>query len=205
MSEKTLHVLGHKCKVLVFEASGVPVVFLHGMSYTREVWQRLGVLDLLKEKKVPFLALDMPYGTKTDCQPKTHDKETNLAVARAAIDATFSSQVPVLVGSSIGGNIALNYATHYPVKGLLLTSPYKSLEEHLPASYRKFNFPVHIIWGSEDNIVSGEELRTLTDMLPRAKLITYQGGGHSAYLNEPRRFCRDLLELYAVAEEPTKV
>ncbi len=202
MNEKTIHASGHKCKAIVHEASGVPVVFLHGMSYTREVWQRIGVLDLLKEKHVPFLALDMPYGTKTDCQPKTHDKETNIAVTRAAIEAVFGSRVPVLVGSSIGGNIALNYAAHYPVKGLLLTSPYKSLEDPLPASYSRFNFPVHILWGSEDNIVSGEELRTLVDKLPHAKLITYQGGNHSAYLSEPQRFRRDLLELYAAAEEP---
>jgi predicted esterase len=62
--------------------------------------------------------------------------------------------------------MALNYAVQYPVKGLLLTSPYRSLEEPMLSSYSKFQFPVHIIWGSEDNIVPEEELRTLTDKLP---------------------------------------
>ena len=32
--EKTLSAAGHKCPVLYFIAPGVPVVFLHGLSYT---------------------------------------------------------------------------------------------------------------------------------------------------------------------------
>jgi pimeloyl-ACP methyl ester carboxylesterase len=170
------------------------------MSYTREIWQTIGVLDLLKEKHVPFLALDLPYGSKTECKPKTHDPQTILAIVHAAIEAFFPGRTPLLVGSSIGGHMALNYAVQFPVKGLLLTSPYHSLDASLLSSYGKFHFPVHIIWGSEDTVVPCEELRTLTDKLPHAKLITYEGGGHSAYITAPQRFQHDLLELYASTE-----
>jgi pimeloyl-ACP methyl ester carboxylesterase len=200
LSERTVNASGYKCKALVFESSGTPIVFLHGMSYTREIWQTIGVLDLLKDKHVPFLALDLPYGTKTECTPKTRDVQTNLDIVHAAFEEFFSERTPLIVGSSIGGHMALNYAVQFPVKGLLLTSPYSSLDESLLSSYTKFQFPVHIIWGSEDTIVPGEDLRTLTDKLPHSKLITYEGGGHSAYITAPQRFQHDLLELYASTE-----
>jgi pimeloyl-ACP methyl ester carboxylesterase len=201
LAEKTLQAAGYKCKAIVNHSSGVPIVFLHGFSYTSEVWQRIGILDALKEKHVPFLALDMPYGPKTECHPKTHNTEPNVAFAHGAIEATFPNQIPIVVGSSIGGNIALNYASQYPVKGLLLTSPVRTFEEPLSSSLGKMNFPVHIIWGSEDHIASSEELRLLTERLPKAKLITYKGAGHSAYNDDPARFKQDLLELYARVEQ----
>jgi pimeloyl-ACP methyl ester carboxylesterase len=165
------------------------------------VWQRISVTELLTEKRVPFLALDMPYGLKSECQPKTHDSEVNVAVAHEAFQSLFGSAVPVLVGASIGGHVALKYATRFPVKGLLLVAPSRALEETLVQSYGNFSFPVRIIWGSEDNIISGEEMRTLADKLPNAKLVTYEGTGHSAYIVQPERFKRDLLELYANSEQ----
>jgi len=44
-------------------------------------------------------------------------------------------------------------------------------------------------------------MRTLADKLPNAKLVTYQSAGHSAYITHPDRFRRDLMELYATAEQ----
>ena len=199
--EKTLSAAGHKCQALYFAAPGVPIVFLHGLSYTIDIWQRIGVTELLIEKRVPFLALDMPYGLRSKCQPKTRNPEANVAVAAEAVKNVFGSAVPVLVGASIGGNIALRYATRFPVKGLLLIAPARALEEDLVQSYGKFNFPVRIIWGSQDNFISGEEMRTLSDKLPNAKLLVYNGASHSAYKDQPELFKRDLLELYATAEQ----
>jgi pimeloyl-ACP methyl ester carboxylesterase len=87
------------------------------------------------------------------------------------------------------------------VKGLLLVAPSRAIEETLLEAYRKWTFPVRIIWGTEDNIISGEEMRTLADKLPNAKLVTYQSAGHSAYISHSDRFRRDLMELYAAAEQ----
>ena len=198
--EKTLNVAGHRCQALIYTASGVPIVFLHGLSYTIDVWQRIGVTDMLMEKHVPFLALDMPYGLKSQCQPKTRDPEKNITVVNEAVKTVFGSASPVLVGASIGGNIALRYATRFPVKGLLLIAPARALEEDLAKAYSKFNFPIRIVWGSEDNIVPSEDMRTLSAKLPNAKLIIYDGASHSAYKEQPERFKHDLLELYANAE-----
>ena len=175
-------------------------MFLHGFSYTSGVWQRINVTELLTEKQLPFMALDMPYGLKSKCQPKTHDTETNVNVAHEAVKSVFGSAVPVLVSASVGGHVALSYATRFPVKGLLLVAPGRALEKSLVHAYAEFRFPVRIIWGSEDNIISGEDMRTLAGLLPNAKLVVYEGAGHSAYLAQPDKFKRDLLELYALAE-----
>ena len=152
------------------------------------------------EKRVPFLALDMPYGMRNECQPKTRSPPKNVAYARAAFEDAFGKQECVLVGASIGGRMALKYALQFPVKGLLLVGPGGALEEEFVQSYGRFKFPVRIIWGTEDNIISGEDMRILSEKLPNAKLVTYEGAGHSAYVNQPDRFKRDLLELYAAAE-----
>ena len=94
----------------------------------------------------------------------------------------------------------MRYAARFPVKGLLLIAPARAMEEDLAQSFGKFNFPVRIIWGSLDNFISGEEMRTLADKLPNAKLLVYNGATHSAYKDQPELFKRDLLELYAIAE-----
>ena len=199
--EKTLNLAGYKCQTVYHIEPGVPIVFLHGLSYTSNVWQRTGAFDLLMEKHVPFLALDMPYGLKTECQPKTRNSEANVSFLAEAVQAVFGSTVPVLVGASLGGYIALKYAAKHPMKGLLLISPAHALTEDLVESYPRFRFPVRIIWGEQDNIISGEELRTLADKIPNAKLVVYEDATHAAYLSQPEQFKRDLLELYAKAEQ----
>jgi pimeloyl-ACP methyl ester carboxylesterase len=166
-----------------------------------DIWQQIGVTELLIEKKVPFLALDMPYGLKTRCVPRTRNPEVNVEFAAEAVKSLFGSEAPVLVGASIGGHVALMYATKFPVKGLLLVAPSRAMDEDLIRSYGKFKFPVKIIWGSQDNIISGEEMRTLSSKLPNAKLLVYNGAAHSAYRDQSKLFKRDLLELYANAEQ----
>jgi pimeloyl-ACP methyl ester carboxylesterase len=199
--EKTLNIADYKCRALFYRVPGTQIVFLHGLSYTIDIWQRIGVTELLMEKRVPFLALDMPYGLRSKCQPKTRNPEANVAVVAEAVKNVFGSTIPVLVGASIGGHIALRYANGFPVKGLLLIAPARALQEDLLQSYEKFNFPVKIIWGSQDNIVSGEDMRTLSGKIPNSKLLVYDGAKHSAYKDQPELFKRDLLELYADAEQ----
>lgn len=200
MIEKTLNISGYKCHAIINQTSGVPAVFFHGYSYNSSIWQRIGALNLLEEKNIPFLALDMPYGLKSECQPKTQNIDANLIIANKAIENFFRDSNAVLIGASLGGHIALRYAAQFPVKGLLLSAPARVFEDKaLSHTYKKFSFPIRIIWGTEDNIISGEEMRTLTDMLPSGKLIRYEGGGHSAYIKYPEEFRRDLLELYAAS------
>ena len=185
---------------MVNRASGVPIVFLHGYSYTNEVWRKIGILAVLEETNIPFLALDMPYGIKSRCKPKTRNMATSVALIKEVVQSVFGTASPILVGASLGGHVALNYAAVFPVKALFLSAPVRTLQENLLQAYNQFKFPVHVIIGSEDKIASPEELRELTEKLPDGKLTVYENTGHSAYLAFPDRFKRDLLELYALVE-----
>ncbi len=200
LTKKILRPADVKCRAFVNHVVGSPIVFLHGLSYTSEIWQRIGVFEVLKEKQVPFLALDMPYGIKSECHPKTRNEASNVAFARDALVSNFGAKVPILVGASMGGHIALKYATQFPVKGMLLIGPGRALDDELGKPFPQFKFPVRIIWGTTDNIISGEDMRTLSGKLPNAKLVTYEGAGHAAYVSQPERFKHDLMELYAMAE-----
>ena len=199
--EKTLTITGYKCPILHYDAEGVPIVFLHGMSFTNEIWQEIGVTELLIQKHIPFLALDMPYGIKSRCHPKTRNVQKNVAVINEAVKTMLGGAVPILVGASIGGNMALQYAARFPVKGLLLIGSARGLEPELAAAYCSFKFPTTLVWGSYDSIAGGEEMRALSDALPNSKLLVYSGAGHSAYRDQPEKFKHDLLELYVKAEQ----
>jgi pimeloyl-ACP methyl ester carboxylesterase len=199
--EKTLNFAGYKCQALYSKGEGgSPIVFLHGLNWTIEVWQRIKILDALVEKKIPFLALDMPYGVKSECQPKTRETAPNVEFVAQAIKSLFGDEAPILVGASLGGNIALNYAAKHPVKGMLLVSPaYAFKDLDLALKYINFHFPVRVVWGSNDTTISSEEMRTLVDKLPSAKLLVYNNAGHSSYVDQPEWFKTDLLKLYVNA------
>ncbi len=201
MAERTMILANHECRAIVSGGLGIPVIFLHGFSYTADSWVRVGATDLLKEKQIPYLALDMPYGAHSHCRPHSRSVETNVGVIKDAVQTVFPSAAPVLVGASLGSHMALQYASRYSVKGLLLVGAVRVLEETLMQSYGKFNFPVRLIIGSEDNIASSEDLRTLAGILPDGRLTVYEGVGHSAYFGDRERFKQDLLELYALSEK----
>jgi pimeloyl-ACP methyl ester carboxylesterase len=179
---------GHSCRVVTHQIGGTPVVFLHGYSYTSEIWQRISVTKLLETEQIPFMALDMPYGAKSDCHPHSRDIEVNVAVINDALQTFFPSTSPVLVGASLGAHTALQFAARFHVKGLLLVGAVRVLEEKLVQAYTRFNFPIQLIVGLEDHIASQAELKSLADRLPTAKLTIYQNEGHSAYLGGVDRF-----------------
>ncbi|HEX9262221.1 MAG TPA: alpha/beta hydrolase [Candidatus Bathyarchaeia archaeon] len=197
MIEKKLKISDRECLALASNDAGTPVMFLHGFSYTRDIWRRIGTLNALIERKIPFLALDMPYGKKSVCVPKSSDVETNEIFAFEAFKSEFGVGTPsVIVGASLGGYIALRYAARRPVKALMLVSPTRTGQQELVEPYSRFNFPVRIVWGSRDIIVSERDLREMAGRLPNAKISVYEGAGHSAYKDQPERFNRELLELY---------
>ncbi|MCL2643293.1 MAG: alpha/beta hydrolase [Candidatus Bathyarchaeota archaeon] len=199
--EKKLNLNGYKCPILINKVPGIPIVFLHGLSYSIKIWQHIGITDLLDTKCIPYLAIDMPYGEKNLCKPKTRDIEKNVTLTYDAIEHLFGNPIPpVLVGANIGGNMILHFATRFPVKGLILISPPHALEKNLTPTYNNFKFPSTIIWGSEDTIIASEDMRTLTDKLPNSKLVIYQDAKHHAYKDKPEQFKHDLLELYIKAE-----
>jgi pimeloyl-ACP methyl ester carboxylesterase len=198
--EKKLRINDRECQAIVSKHAGTPILFLHGFSYTSDIWRKIGLLDILAEKKISFLALDMPYGKKSQCMPRSSDPETNETFALEAFKSEFGPKMPfAIVGASLGGYIALRIASRRPAAALLLVSPTRTDRPELVQAYKSFNFPVVIVWGTRDIIVSGKKLREMTSQLPDARMSVYEGASHSAYKDQPERFSKELLELYGLA------
>jgi pimeloyl-ACP methyl ester carboxylesterase len=194
--EKKLEILGFRCRVIVNQAAGMPIAFLHGYSFTSQIWKQIGIPQLLRAEKIPFLAIDMPYGLKSVCNPKTRNPEVSVNVLKKAVHLLFKPTTPMLVGASLGGHIALRYAVDNPVQGMLLAAPVRSFDEDLVKSYQKLAVPIYLIYGTKDNIVSLDEMKHLTDQLPNATLLLYTDAKHPAYLDEADMFKTHILELY---------
>lgn len=198
LREEIINVKHYRCRALIYQESGLPIIFLHGYSFTSDVWRDINVLNILQEKKIPFLALDMPYGARSGCSPKTRDPMENVRVLYEAIHAIFGSIEPLIVGASLGGYIALKYAIKYSVAALLLIAPVHVFDKELTRYYHVLKIPVHVIYGSRDDVVDKEDLEEFVKQLPIAKLIIYEDAHHPAYLDKPEEFKKDLLNLYNI-------
>ena len=100
--------------------SGIPVVFLHGLLGSQQDWAEVFAL-LQKYSQIRPLAIDLPYHAGSQdvgC--------TDFADCRQQLHQTLTTQISqpfFLVGYSLGGRIALDYAFHQPnpyLKGVIL-------------------------------------------------------------------------------------
>lgn len=198
MIETTLTLHRIECRALLNNMPGTPIVFLHGYSFTSDVWNDIGILAFLERKEIPYVALDMPYGLKSQCSRKTRSPTVNIQVIQEAVDQ-LGGEEPVLVGASLGGYVTMNYAITHPLRGLLVIAPVNTQEEQLTQNYSRLKMPIHIIYGTNDTIVARTEMEMLNRQLAHSKLVIYDNAPHPAYLNNPEMFKTDLIELYDIA------
>lgn len=94
-----------------------PIVFLHGMSWDRRIWQPV-VAGL--QGRFRCVALDLPgHGGSADL-PATADYEYGALAARLhRMLAGLGITRPLIVGHSLGGAIASFYAGLFPVQGVV--------------------------------------------------------------------------------------
>ncbi|MGM0451553.1 MAG: alpha/beta fold hydrolase [Thermodesulfobacteriota bacterium] len=183
-----------ECRLISNQARGAPVIFLHGYMFTSDIWNEIGLLRELETRRIPFTAVDMPYGKLSECQPKSNNPDENVAIVAAIAD----SRPPVIVGASLGGYIALKYSVSHPVAGLLLVAPVMSLQEDLTRHYPDMDAKVRIVYGDGDNIVSRKEMNRLSRLF-KTELCVFEAAGHPAYMDDPDRFGKEVVDLYTAA------
>lgn len=165
-------------------------MLLHGYMYTSDVWNDIGLLRLLEKKGIPFKAVDMPYGHRSESFPRSADPARNIGILAAACPPD-----AFIIGASLGGYMALKYCTENPARGIIVVSPVMSLQRDLVSRYPRVSARVSIICGREDNVVHREEIRRLARLLGTG-FIVYENAGHAAYLDQPQRFNEDVLGFY---------
>ncbi len=187
----------YECRALVGGEGPPELVLLHGYSFTSEVWDEVGLLGRLDSSKVPFLALDMPYGMKSECSKRTRDMELNMGFLEGVLEKRGRSPGEVVfLGASLGGHVALRMAAQWGARGLILIGPVGVDDPELQKGQRRLSgIPTLIIYGDRDPIVPREDMEKLRSLLGEgAQLVIYEGAGHPAYLYEKERFTREVLD-----------
>ena len=174
------------------EYSKPVVVLLHGFSFSLDVWQESGVLQLLDDLGYQYLAMDLPRG-KASRSDKFARK--NFSDYAPFLDKVLSHFVDlekakfILLGASMGGGFALALALENPgrIAGLVMIAP--SLTGISEDSLSELDVPALLVWGEKDSIFPVEEYgKRLKELLPRAKLLIIKGAKHAAYLDKPQEF-----------------
>nr|WP_264475170.1 alpha/beta family hydrolase [Salinirubrum litoreum] len=103
----------------------------------------------------------------------------------------------VLVAKSFGGGLALRCGP-LPVERMVLWAPAVSFEdgESFPSlgadELAGIDVPVRILQGEDDQVVSVETARQVTEHLPRGELLVFEGEDHSFMHDEARVIERTL-------------
>ncbi|WP_319588235.1 alpha/beta hydrolase [uncultured Desulfobulbus sp.] len=164
------------------EAKGRAVVLLHGMKFQAETWRELGTLEVLAGLGLHVLAVDMPGFGKSPASETLPVEVLAQFVRQQGLDRV------VLVGPSMGGRIALEFAIKYPqwIAGLILAGAV-GVEENR-AGLTGIAAPTHIVWGAKDQISPLANSDTLLAEIQNATREIYPEAPHPCYLVQPDRW-----------------
>ena len=172
----SLHCLG------VGEENGQEIVLLHGMKFQAATWQELGTLEMLAGLGVRALAVDMPgFGKSPACEAKQDE------VLMQFVDRETTGR-PVLLGPSMGGRTALEFAVNHPdtLSALILVGAV-GVEENRDR-LAEIKVPTLLIWGGEDQISPTANSDILLAAIAGAKRVIIKGAPHPCYLDQPETF-----------------
>ena len=166
--------------------NGATVVLLHGMKFQAETWRELGTLDALAGMGLHVLAVDMPGFGKSpafDRQP---------VEVLAQFFAQLGLERALLVGPSMGGRIALEFAIKYPqrIAGLVLVGAVGVEENRAGLT----NITVPTLWSGGLRI-RFRRLPTATSYLLKSRTRPEKfipEAPHPCYLAQPDRWHESL-------------
>lgn len=158
------------------------VILLHGMKFQAETWRELGTLEVVAGLGRRVLAVDMPgFG-------KSPASEVEPVEALTQLLRHLGLEQVVVIGPSMGGRIALEFAIHHPqrIAGLVLVGAV-GVEENR-ADLAAIVAPTLIIWGAEDQISPLTNSDILLAGMKNATREIYPEAPHPCYLAQPDRW-----------------
>ncbi|MDH3392786.1 MAG: alpha/beta hydrolase [Desulfobulbaceae bacterium] len=163
------------------------ILLLHGMKFEAETWRDLRTLHELAESGFHAVALDLPgFGKSPEAEMD------NTYLLRAFIQAEQLDR-PILLGPSMGGRIALEFALAHPhlVGGLILVGPV-GVEEN-KERLSEIKKPTLVVWGSEDKISPPANGELLAREIGNCKLVVIDNAPHPCYLDQPDQWHEELI------------
>ena len=189
---------GLKIRYLL-KGTGNPFVLLHGFSFLAETWGETGLFDELAEKYGVY-AFDMPYGAKSKSDKFSAENRDDYADFLKGMLQTLSIGMPVLLGASISGEVALRYLSQgYSAKAGIVAGAVNV--QGLVHGLEMIKVPVLGVWGEKDNISPPDNAKILADHVKNSEAHVIKGAGHACYLDKPEEFrilLRHFLEKAAI-------
>lgn len=158
------------------------VVLLHGMKFQAETWRELGTVEFVAGLGRRVLAVDMPgFG-------RSPASEVEPVEALARLLRQLGLEQVVVVGPSMGGRIALEFAIRHPqrIAGLVLVGAV-GVEENR-TGLAAIVAPTLIVWGAEDQVSPLTNSDILLASLKNATREVYPEAPHPCYLVQPDRW-----------------
>ena len=174
---------------------GSVVILLHGMKFRAETWRELGTLDVLADMGQSVLAVDMPgFGGSPACDIQPVEVLERLFTCQGLKQAT-------LVGPSMGGRIALEFAIRHPerIAGLVLVGAV-GVEENR-SGLGAITAPTLIVWGEEDQISPLANSDILLAGIKNARREVFSQAPHPCYLVQPDRWHASLRTFFTTVPQ----
>ena len=164
------------------------ILLLHGKKFEAETWRDLRTLHELGEAGFHAVALDLPGFGKSPAA-----EMDNKAVIRAFIQAEQLDR-PILLGPSMGGQVALEFALAHPhlVGGLILVGAVGVAENK--DLLAKIKVPTLLVWGSEDAISPLANGELLAQEINNSRLVVIDNAPHPCYIDQPDRWHTELID-----------
>jgi abhydrolase domain-containing protein 14 len=167
------------------------IVFLHGASFTADVWVRTGILDDVSEMGSRAVAVDLPGFGDT---PETDlGRPSFLASLIATIEP---DNGVVIVSPSMSGGFSLPLIGRDgagSMLGFVPVAPVGIAEFADSLSQPVDGLETLIVWGADDDVVDPALGDVLATALPDHERVTIDDAGHAAYQDQPDRFVEALV------------
>lgn len=174
---------------LANETKSAPIVLLlHGASFTSQVWQDIGTLNLLANQGYGVVAVDLPgYGKSAKF---LGDRSSFLL----QFIKTLELNKPIVISPSMSGNYSLPLVVHHAEKlsGFVAIAPVGI--QRYQQQLKGISLPTLAIWGSNDRIIPPQQADLLVESMPNAEKVILPNAGHACYMKATDEFHQQLIQ-----------
>jgi abhydrolase domain-containing protein 14 len=166
---------------------GLPLLLLHGASFTADTWVELGTLAHLAQRGIRAVAVDCPgFG-------KSEQVEITPPELLPELIAALELERPVILAPSMSGRFAFPLVKDEPtrIRGFIAVAPAMTREyaERLQGS----DVPTLVLWGDRDTIFPVEQADLLASAMSNARAVVFEGAPHPLYLEQTDRFHEEVV------------